>query len=501
MDDYSFKTTPFGHQLTLFRETRNQYGYCIHWEMGCGKSKPIIDTAAWLYLDGKINAVVIVAPNGVHSNWRDNELPAHLPDAVAAQSHVHVWDAKTAKTKAAQDNFTKTLRHPGLAWLMIGYGALATDRCLEAAEEFLETRRCLFALDESARIKNPSSARTKALLRLRTFAPYRRTLTGTPVTQNAFDVYAQVLFAYPGYWKSQGFGSWTAFKGYFGTWELVTDHGRDYETGRNEKKKGRTYEKLIRHENLDELNRLMQPISSRLTKDEALDLPPKVYRTISYDMSPEQRRMFKELEKDYVTWIDSDKAVTAEMAIQKLLRMQQLVNGYVLADGEDEVTDLKDNPRLDLLRDMLEDADGATLIWARFRRDVDKIMDLLGNMGRRAARIDGGVCQSDRVRAVKMLQAGELDNLVMTAAAAGEGWTMTAAKHSIYFSNSYRLTDRLQSEDRNHRIGQTTSVLYTDIIARGSMDAAVLRALRSKKNISDIILGDERKTWFREQIS
>lgn len=489
MPDYPFKTTPFSHQAKLFAETRNQEGFCIHWEQGCGKSKLGVDTAAWLFLQGHIDGGVVVAPNGVHSNWRDNELPAHLPDRVMGVTKAHVWNSKTAKNKAAKDDFKATLQHPGMSWLMMGYGALATDLGKEALADFLTVRRSIMIVDESARIKNPKAERTKALMAVRKLAKYRRTMTGTPISQTPFDFYSQIEWVFPGYWKSQGFGSYTAFKRYFGEWELRKDS------------MGRQYETLKRCVNLPELGRLVRPISSRVVKADVLDLPPKVYRVMAYDMSAEQKRMFRDLKSEFVTWLrsgDPDSGgVSAEMAIVRMQRMQQITLGYVQLDGEDVITDLKDNPRLDLLGELIEDmGTDQVLIWARYRRDVDKIMSLLGD---RAVKIDGSVSQADRVAAVAAIQAGDKQFFVGTPAAAGEGWTMTAAHQTIYYSNSYRLGDRLQSEDRNHRIGQTNRVTYTDLVARGSMDRAILRALRMKKNISDIVLGDEKFTWFEEE--
>ena len=489
MTDYPFKTIPFSHQAKTFAETRNQTGFCVHWEQGCGKSKLVVDTAAWLFLGGKINGGVVVAPNGVHANWRDNELPAHLPDRVAAATRCHVWDSKKAKSKAAQADFQDVLNHKGFAWLMMGYGALVTDAAKDALFKFLTQRRCVMTLDESARIKNPKAERTRALMALRLLPAYRRSLTGTPISQTPFDFYAQIEWVFPGYWKSNGFGSFTAFKHYFGEWERRKDS------------MGRQYETLKQCVNLPELGRLVRPISSRVVKKDVLDLPPKVYKILSYDMSPEQKRLYKSLKSEFVAFINSDDvtsgAISAEMAITRMMRMQQVTLGYVQLDGEDSITDLKDNPRLDLLADMVEDmGTDQCLIWARYRRDVDKIMRLLGN---RAVKIDGSVAQADRAAAVAAIQAGDKQFFVGTPAAAGEGWTMTAASQTIYYSNSYRLGDRLQSEDRNHRIGQKNKVTYTDIVARGSMDRAIIRALRGKKNISDIVLGDEVNTWLKEE--
>ncbi len=78
MTDYVYATEPFDHQRELFEATRDLEHYAIWWEQGTGKSKPAIDTACWLYQQGKIDGVLVVAPTGVHRNWMTDEIPRHL---------------------------------------------------------------------------------------------------------------------------------------------------------------------------------------------------------------------------------------------------------------------------------------------------------------------------------------------------------------------------------------------------------------------------------------
>ena len=76
------------------------------------------------------------------------------------------------------------------------------------------------------------------------------------------------------------------------------------------------------------------------------------------------------------------------------------------------------------------------------------------------------------------------------------GITLTAADTVIYYSNSYNLEHRLQSEDRAHRIGQEKNVLYVDLICRGTIDSKIVKALRDKKNIAQQVMGDDWKEWL-----
>ena len=85
---------------------------------------------------------------------------------------------------------------------------------------------------------------------------------------------------------------------------------------------------------------------------------------------------------------------------------------------------------------------------------------------------------------------------VGNAQTGGYGITLTAANTVVYYSNSYDLEKRLQSEDRAHRIGQTGSVTYVDLIAENTIDERIVKALRKKINIANEIMGEDITTWI-----
>jgi len=79
---------------------------------------------------------------------------------------------------------------------------------------------------------------------------------------------------------------------------------------------------------------------------------------------------------------------------------------------------------------------------------------------------------------------------------AGYGITLIAASLVIYYANSWKLAERMQSEDRNHRIGQTEAVTYVDLVAPGTVDERIIDALRSKHEIAGEVLGEQWRTWI-----
>ena len=85
---FTFKTDPYEHQLEALRRSHDKINYGYFMEMGCGKSKVLIDNIVWLYEQGLIDTAVIVAPKGVYRNWETSEIPAHFPDQIPHEVYV-----------------------------------------------------------------------------------------------------------------------------------------------------------------------------------------------------------------------------------------------------------------------------------------------------------------------------------------------------------------------------------------------------------------------------
>jgi SNF2 family DNA or RNA helicase len=372
--------------------------------------------------------------------------------------------------------------HKGLSIIAMNYDAMMTKRGVDFLSAVVRNRKVFLVYDESHYLKTPGAKRTKRAIALAKHAKFRRILTGTPIANSPFDAYSQLKCLEESFWKAYGFGSFTDFKTHFGV--FVKGHNGQ---------QGRDFEQCVGYKNLDQLKTCLADITSRVTKDEVLDLPPKLYQKRYFEMSPEQTRVYREIKKDAIALLSSGETVTAPLAITRLLRMQQVTCGYVPTDEGCEFETFGDaNPRLDLLEEICDNLPHATIIWARFRRDIDLIMDRLG---KQSVRYDGKTTDTERAEAKRRFQAGEAKFFVGNPAAGATGLTLTAARYVIYASNSFKLTDRLQSEDRAHRIGQEHPVTYIDLIAPGTVDEQIVAALRSKMDIASELTGDKLKEW------
>lgn len=479
--NYKYRTEPFSHQRRVFEETADLRAYGLFWEQGTGKTKAIIDTVAYLYEQGKIDTLIVIAPNGVHRNWITDEIPVHMPKRHASSIAMGFWESKKAKTQRHSREMSRLLGNPGLTIATFNYDAMMTKLGVAMIGALLK-RRAMVVFDESHYIKTPGAKRTKRAISAAKKATYVRLLTGTPIANSPFDAYSQLKCLDAEFWHEHGFKVFSAFKTHFGI----------FQTGYNGQQ-GREFKQCVAYRNLSQLKALMDPITDRVTKDDVLDLPPKLYQRRFFEMTAAQLKVYREIKNDAISLLASGDTVTAPLAITRLLRLQQVTCGYVPTDEGDEFETFDGiNPRLELLKTICEDLQNPAIIWARFRRDIDLIMEMLG---KDAVRYDGKVSDDARAEAKTRFQNGDVKFFVGNPAAAATGLTLTAAKTVIYASNSFKLTDRLQSEDRAHRIGQDNAVNYIDLIAPGTVDEHIVKALRNKINIASELTGDTLKEW------
>lgn len=463
----------YAHQEQELAAHAAEPARALFWEMGTGKTKAVIDLACKLFVEGKIDGVLVIAPNGVHTAWALDEVPAHRGQALTVQ---HAWSTGAASRKWHKQAVQALIEgeYAGLPFLCMSYDAFRTYEGRRAAEAMLHRRRCLYVLDESQRIKTPGAKRTISIVASGRRARWKRILTGTPITNRPFEVYSQMKFLDEDFWKQRGFASYEAFKGHFA---ILRDR---------EMSNGGRFQEVVAYRHLDQLQAILGEVSSIVLKEDAVDLPPKVYARRYFDLPPAQREAYKQLEREFMTWLESGEQVTAALAVTRLLRLQQITCGYLPGD-EGATQEFEDQPRLAALLEEIADLEGSAIVFARFQRDVTKIVEALRREHGAGAvvRYDGQVEGDDaRTAARQRFQAGEARFFVGNPAVAGTGLTLTAAQHVIYYSNSFDLEHRVQSEDRAHRIGQRFTVRIVDLVARGTVDGRIVSALRRKASLA-----------------
>jgi SNF2 family DNA or RNA helicase len=481
MDSYEFKFTPYKHQMTALDMSKNKDNFALFCEMGTGKSKILIDTMCMLRDRGDINGALIVAPKGVYKNWERSELPTHMPDRYVDTTDLVAWSPK--ETKAQLAALSVLLKKDGrFKILVMNVEAFSTVKGTEFATKFMKANKCLMAVDESTTIKNRTAKRTKNIVKVGDLAEYRRILTGSPVTKSPMDLYSQCAFLDP---KLIGFNSFFAFQARYAKMVRRTMGAH-------------SFNQIVGYQNLEELSTRLNNFSYRVLKKDCLDLPEKVYIKRTVELGPEQAVLYRQMKDMSIALLQNKGMVTAQNVLTQLLRLQQICSGFIKNDNG-ETVDVPTN-KMDELLAVIDEVDGKVVIWSIFVKDILKITEMLNDaFGAGSAEAFYGDTPADeRQDIVERFQQpnSKLRFFVGNPRIGGRGLTLTEAKTMVFYNNLYDLEIRLQAEDRAHRIGQKKNVTYIDIVAEGTVDEKILKALRDKIDVATLILKEEYKDWL-----
>ena len=495
--DYKWGTKPYIHQKKAFLLSRDLENFALLMEQGTGKTKVLIDTAVWAYINSRIDGVLVICPNSVKSVWPE-EIALHTP----SWSSTKVMTYSAGMNKASRAELECMLSRTGgtgsLDWLIMNVESFSTAKGGEIATRFLKGHQTLMTVDEATRIKTPGAHRTKNIIKLRHLATMRRILSGLLVTNSPLDVFGPFKFLDV---MILGFTSFYAFRNHFaimGGW-----NGKE----------------VVQYANLDELQILIDAHSYRVLKVDCLDLPPKIYQKLVVKLSPEQQRVYDEMRDDMIANLSEAEHVSVTMVLVQMLRLQQIVGGFVggvtattlssadlspaavTARADPRVSMIPGtNPKMKILLELTQDIPGKMIIWARFRAELAMISSALRAAYGHDAVVEfhGGRSVDERTEARVSFQDpdGPVRFFIGNPQAGGMGITLTQATTVVYFSNSFSLEDRLQSEDRSHRIGQKNNVTYIDLVAKGTVDTKIVRSLRSKHSLASQVSGDSFKEWI-----
>lgn len=479
------------HQVTGLEKSEGKRNFAFLMEQGTGKTWLTIADVERCFEQGKIDGLAVIAPNGVHTNWVRREIPTHM--SVSNTTYAWRGTPKTKKAIAAFAKFNAIPFGPGCIKIFaMNIDAINTANGYEAMEKYLESGRIMLVVDESNRIKNPGAKRTEKVIELGRKAIARRILSGAPITKGPPDLFSQFDFLKPGL---LGTTSYRAFMSEYSVL-LKADSFEMQAILRKLAGKTKGIPQVVATDkdgnkmwkNLDRLGKMLLPHSYRVTKADCLDLPPKVYQTITFELEPKQRIVYDRLKDDYHYNNDGDDMKFEAIATRT--KMKQVTSGFINVYGEATLlaSDQRDSARMAAFKEAIEDVDCQFIVWAMFGEEINQIMDALAEAGIDAVRYDGATSKDDREQAIDDFQAGRKQAFVSQAQAGGIGITLTAAELAIYYSCSFDNDLRLQSEDRCHRIGTTKTVTYVDLIAEDTIDEDVAQSLAQKNLVAFTVI-------------
>lgn len=423
-------------------------------EMGTGKSRTIIEIVR--QRARKIDRAVWFCPVSLKETVR-LEVLKHTDCR-----DVYVFDDRTTAETVPRD----------ARWIIVGLESLSSSDRVTFAVHAIITDRTFVILDESSYIKGHKSLRTARATLLAEKARYRFVLTGTPISQGVEDLFAQMKFLSP---KILGYRSWYTF-------------------ARNHLEFSEKYPGMIvAAHNTEQIAAKLAPYVYQVTKAECMTLPGKRYRTKYCSLTYAQEDAYQEAKEEMLFQIDFDDFEPYTI-FRLYSALQQITSGFwnrricedgILRQGDRYVFLMYPDHRLATLQEILRDIpdDEKAIIWAKFRYDIRRIVEALreeygpGSV----AVFTGDTRVHDRQREVEKFR-GPARFFVSTQSCGGHGLTLNEARHVVFYSNSFKYSERLQAEDRCHRMGQEHEVTYTDIIG-SKIDERIWGSLSRKENV------------------
>lgn len=460
------------HQVDAIDAARGKDGFAVFYPVGVGKT-----LAAIKILEERLEVLgplktLIVAPIIVLENWRRELINF---SAISPKSVTVLKGSGKKRTKTfASLGPSRENQHGSI--VILNYESLLIK---DLYELLLDWKPDVLILDELHKAKSPKSKRTKALIKLADLTKCKLGLTGTPILNTPMDIFSQFRIIDGGATFGANFFSFrqryfydrnagmASFK-HFPNWQL-------------------------RPGALDTINEKIKPLSIHVKKEDCLDLPPLVRKEIYIDLYKDQKTAYDEMKQDFITYLGSQ-ASSATIALTKALRLQQIISGFLpLEDGSVHV--FKKNPKLEALSELLEEAPlyNKCLVWACFKEDIRQITALLDEKKLGYVQITGDTSYDEKMAGLERFTTDRSCRVfVGHPRAGGIGINLTDADLSIFYSRSFSLEDDLQAEGRNYRGGSEVHQKITriDLVAKGTIDELILKALASKQQISDRVLRD-----------
>ena len=249
---------------------------------------------------------------------------------------------------------------------------------------------------------------------------------------------------------------------------------------------------VIAWRNLDEAHQKIAATTHRVRSQDVLDLPPIQFLDVPVELTPDEARLYREIETDFVACVDAG-TVTVKNALEKLLRLSQICGGSVRFDETPVAKQIVEHPaKWSALADMLEDlpASEPLVIFCRFTSDISLARRVCESSGRTVSELSG------RVNQLAQWQQGDTTVLIAQIQSGGIGIDLTRSSYCVFVSLGYSLAEYEQAVARLHRPGQANHTRIYHLIAtirgRSTVDGRVYEALRQRKEVVNAILDGYR---------
>lgn len=434
---YAFKTRPYDHQREALKKLLPlKHGGGLFMEMGTGKTKVAIDYACIKEMKREITQVLVLGP----------------------LSTLGVWDAEIRKHTTSDT----------LKWKVINYDKARMPHYLQQLMDYIRNGPTLLVCDEAHKLKNPQSKQSKAAYVLGKRCAFSLVLTGTPITKHPLDLFGEMRVVDDGILGSR----WGIFKKQYAMWGGYGGY------------------QLIKYINLKSLRARVDPFIFIAKKEDCLDLPKRTHEVVPVDLR-KSRRVYEQMARDSIVEFEDGTVSEAPIVLTRLLRLSQITGGYTRTDdGQYQpVGTEKQEAFANLISEFQEQERTKIVVFVRFLNELRDAAYVCAEHGYRVLPFYGKV--SPRKRTQRIAEFDETDKptaFVAQIQAGSLGISLTAASEAIFYSHTYDYAEFAQACDRLHRIGQRRAVTYYHLLARDTVDEAVWLALKTKRNIAELVM-------------
>ena len=473
-----YKLKPYEHQLKAIELARDKRDFGLLWDLGTGKTGGMINILRDKYAqEGSIKRTLIVSPVVTLFNWKEEfKIHSYVPQ----DKIIVVHGSKNKKLKALQQiRNPLTKNYDARKIVIINYESLLSEPIFKILKEWHP--QCI-VYDEAHYLKNHKAKRSKKAVILSMQAEHRFILTGTSILKNASDIFMQFLVLDKG--ETFGHNYYVFQRKYMydenSAWAHVDNHYPKWK---------------LREDMEEELNQKIYTKCTKADKDECLDLPPLIKQQIPLEMTSKQAKLYKEMKRDLITFLETsegNKAIVANAAVVKALRLMQITSGFASTDDGD-VVEIPNDPKSKAVEEYLTELtpDHKVILWCAFRHNYTILSKICTKLGIKHVFLTGDQNLREKQDAMDTFNTDpECRVVIANRRAGGIGINLVAASYSIVVSRNFALADELQSEARNYRGGSQIheKIVKIDLVMKDTIEEQVIESLNNKKEIAHRVL-------------
>jgi len=413
-------------------------------DMGTGKTLQAITACEETGSD----RILVVCPASLKWNWFDE---------------IAKWtDSKATLVAGTKAKRVKTIEEFTGKYLIINYEALRLH------PELADMEWGAIVFDEAHKLKNRKAKQTKAAKKLK--SDYMFLLTGTPMLNRADELWSLLNSLYP--------------KEYSSYWRFVDRYCQVYHNGFGKEIVSGTkkQQELLRQE--------IAPLMIRRTKKDVLvELPDKVQVRHVVELSGEQKKIYKQMEKDAFVKLSESDVVAAPVVVAQLTRLRQIAVSPELLSH-----DITQSAKFDELMDIIQENKGEhkIAVFSQFRQGIELFGKRLDEAGIDWVSVTGTVSEEDRRENTRKFQEDPNTRIMLaTIEAAGLGLTWTSADIAVFLDRHWTPAINQQAEDRLHRMGQKNAVTIINLVAKDTVEERIENMLAKKTRDFDSIINNQ----------